>query len=269
MTARALHGTTARRERLRRERTASQLRRQARLEAEVVEQLEPLLGPAGRPVGETAMTLWRRRRVEAYLGLSPLLRARRTWVSWGRVRRAATVLALAPLWTVVCLPLRMLSLASLDVSHAGVAVLAVAAPVAAFVPLRSRGRFVDPLPEPRPPWRGSRAAATGARITGIAAVLALLAVGVLAAFGPGAASPPGGRVTPAARHADVVMVREIVAEACGRDASVAVTPIDLHRYTATIAGGGTTTVAIDRGTGFAATGPRAQVVGAPVACGAP
>ena len=70
----------ARRERLSRERTAAQLRRQARLEGEVAEQLEPLLGPAGRPVGESAMALWRRRQVDAYLALPPWTRARRTWV---------------------------------------------------------------------------------------------------------------------------------------------------------------------------------------------
>lgn len=269
MTSRALPGASARRERLSRERTASQLRRQARLEAEVVEQLEPLLGPAGRPVGETAMTLWRRRRVDAYLSLSPLQRARRTWVSWGRVRRAATVLALAPLWTVVCLPLRMVSLASLEVSHAGVAALALAAPIAAFVPPRSRrGRFVDPLPEPRPPWRGSRAAATGARLLALGAIVALVAVALLAALGPGAASPPEGRVTPAARHADVVTVRRVVAEACGA-VPVAVEPVTLHRYAARMAGGGTLTVAITGGTGFAATGDRAQLEGGAAACPAP
>ena len=44
-----------RRDRLRRERTAGQLRRQARLEAEAQEQLGPTLGPAGRPMGEAAM----------------------------------------------------------------------------------------------------------------------------------------------------------------------------------------------------------------------
>ena len=62
----------SRRERLRRERTAAQLRRQARLEAEVAEQLEPLLGPAGRPVGDAAMALWRRRRVEGLPGAAAL-----------------------------------------------------------------------------------------------------------------------------------------------------------------------------------------------------
>lgn len=267
MTARALPGVSARRERLSRERTASQLRRQARLEAEVIEQIEPLLGPAGRPVGETAMAMWRRRQVAAYLGLSPVGRARRTWVSWGRLRRAGTVLALAPLWTVLCLPLRMAGLAGLGVSHAGVAALAVAAPVAALVPWRSRGRFADPLPEPRPPWRGSRGSATGARLLGLGAAVALVCLGLLIALGP--ASAPAGRVTPAARHADMVVVGQVVAAACGGGAAARVTPVGLHRYAAAIEGGGTAVVFIDRGTGFAATGSRARVEGGAVPCPTP
>ncbi len=268
MTARALPGVSGRRERLERERTASRLRRQARLEAEVVEQLESLLGPAGRPVGDTAMAHWRRRRVEAYLALPPLARARRTWISWGPLRRAATVLALAPLWTVLCLPLRMLGLASLDVSHAGVAAIAVAAPVAAFVPPRSRGRFADPLPEPGPPWRGSRAALAATRGLGALAVVAILAVGVLAALGPGPAAPPEGRMTPAARSADVMLVQGVVAAACGPAAEATVRPLGPGRYAADIAGGGTTIVTIDAGTGFAA-GRHAEAGGGVVACPAP
>ncbi len=171
----------SRRDRLRRERTAAQLRRQARLEAEVVEQLEPLLGPAGRPVGETSMALWRRRQVEAYLALAPWRRARRTWTSWGPVRRALALLAAAALWTVVCLPLRMLGLASLEASQIGVAVLAAAAPLAAFVPPHRRGRLADPpASADRPPWRGSRASL---------AALRLLAVGVA----PARVEPAGAR----------------------------------------------------------------------------
>ena len=87
-----------RRDRLRRERTAGQLRRQARLEAEAQEQLGPTLGPAGRPMGEAAMALWRRRQADAYLALPPWRRAWRTWASWGRVHRAAVVLAGASHW---------------------------------------------------------------------------------------------------------------------------------------------------------------------------
>jgi hypothetical protein len=268
VTARALPGASPRRERLERERTASRLRRQARLESEVVEQLEPLLGPAGRPVGETAMAHWRRRRVEAYLALPPLARARRTWISWGPLRRAATVLALAPLWTVVCLPLRMLSLASLDASHAGVAAIAVAAPVAAFVPPRSRGRFADPLPEPGPPWRGSRAARAATRAIGGLAVVALLSVGLLAALGPGPAAPPEGRMTPAARSADVMLVQGVVAAACGPAAVATVRPASAGGYTADIAGGGTARVTIDAGTGFAA-GRHAEATGGAIPCPAP
>ena len=266
MTARALSGGSARRERLRRERTESQLRRQRALEAEVREQLEPLLGPAGRPVGETAMAVWRRRQVDAYLALSPLRRARRTWTSWGRLRRGAAVLALAPLWTVACLPLRMTGLAGLGASHAGVAVIALAAPVAAFVPPGSRGRFVDPLPEPGPPWRGSRAAALAARALAAAGVAALVALALIAVLGPGTAAAPTGRVTPAARHADVVTVRGVVAQACGPGVRVDVTPAGLHRYTAAVEGGGTAVVVIDRGIGFDATGSRARVEGGAIAC---
>jgi hypothetical protein len=269
MTARALPAVSARRERLGRERTDALLRRQERLEAEVREQLEPLLGPAGRPVGDTAMAIWRRRCADAYLALPPLARARRTWIAWGRVRRALAVLALAPLWTVVCLPLRMLGLAGLGASHAGVAVIAAAAPVAAFVPLRARGRFAVPLPEPGPPWRGSRAARAAGRALAAAALAGLAVLGVLAALGPGPAGPPAGRVTPAARHADVVMVQAVVARACGAGVAVDVAPLGLHRYAARVAGGGATTVAIDRGTGFAATGARARVAGGAVACPAP
>lgn len=267
MSARALPGASARRERLGRERTASQLRRQARLEAEVVEQLEPLLGPAGRPVGETAMAMWRRRKVDAYLSLSPLQRAKRTWISWGRLHRAAGVLALAPLWTVLCLPLRMAGLAGLDASHAGVAVLALAAPVAALVPLQSRGRFADPLPEPGPTWRGSRGAAAGGRALALGGVVTAVVLGLLIALGP--ASPPDGRVTAAARYADVLMVKKVVAQACGAGVAADVTPAGPRRYAAAIAGGGTAVVVIDRGTGFAATGSRARAEGGPVPCPGP
>jgi hypothetical protein len=50
---------SARRDRLRRERAAAQLRRRGALDAEVAEQLEPRLGPAGGPVGATAAAGWR------------------------------------------------------------------------------------------------------------------------------------------------------------------------------------------------------------------
>ena len=193
VTSRAARGhpgaAASRRERLGRERTAAQLRRQARLEAEVVEQLGPTLGPAGRPMGEAAMALWRRRTVDAYLGLPPWRRAWLTWVSWSRVQRLLAVLALAPLWTVVCLPLRMLGLASLEASQIGVAVIAAAAPLAALAPPRRRGRFVDPLPDAAgAPWRGSRAARTARR--------ALMAAGVLLRGGtrdPRGRGPGAGR----------------------------------------------------------------------------
>jgi hypothetical protein len=267
--ARGLPGAAAaRRDRLSRERTAAQLRRQARLEAEVVEQLGATLGPAGRPMGEAAMTLWRRRRADAYLELPPWRRARLTWVSWGHVHRAVIVLGLAALWTVICLPLRMLGLASLEASQIGVAAIAAAAPLAAFVPPRSRGRFVD-LPETRgAPWRGSRAARSGARMLLAAAVAVLALVALLAVLGPGPAPAPDARVTPAARHADVVAARAAVATACGAPVAGRVTPAGDDLYAVAIDGGGTARVAISREVGFSTPGPRAEVVG-PVRCPAP
>ena len=259
--ARGLPGAAARRDRLRRERTAAELRRQARLEAEVVEQLGPTLGPAGRPMGETAMTLWRRRRVDAYLELPPWRRAWRTWVAWGHVHRAVMVLGLAALWTVICLPLRMLGLASLEASQIGVAAIAAAAPLAAFAPPRSRGRFVD-LPETRgAPWRGSRAARTVTRALLAAAAATLALVAIVAVLGPGPAPAPDARVTPASRHADLVAARAAVATACGAAVAGRVTPAGDDLYAVAIEGGGTATVAITAGVGFASPGPRAQVVG--------
>ena len=272
MTSRAARGlpgpAASRRERLGRERTAAQLRRQARLEVEVVEQLGPTLGPAGRPMGEAAMALWRRRRVDAYLSLPPWRRAWRTWVSWSRVQRGVTVLALAALWTVVCLPLRMLTLASLEVSQIGVAAIAAAAPLAAIAPPRARGRFVDPLPDgPGAPWHGSRSARAAARGLLAAGVLVVAVLVILAVVGPGPAAPPAGRETPAARHAGAFAARSAVDAACGMPVAGRVTPVGDRRYAVAIEGGGTATVAL-RAVGFTSTGPRAEVVGA-VPCPAP
>ncbi|MGE0027691.1 MAG: hypothetical protein AB7U07_11375, partial [Thermoleophilia bacterium] len=179
-------GVGGRRERLGRERTAAQLRRQAWLEAEAQEQLGPTLGPAGRPMGEAAMAMWRRRQADAYLSLPPWRRAWRTWVSWGRWRRLVAFLGLAAAWTVVCLPLRMLGLAPLEASQAGVAVLAAAAPLAALAPPRPRGRFAVPLPqEPGAPWRGSRRARGAGRRVRAAGAGALAALAGLGFVGPG------------------------------------------------------------------------------------
>jgi hypothetical protein len=260
----------SRRERLRRERTAAQLRRHARLEAEVAEQLEPLLGPAGRPVGDAATALWRRRRVDAYLALPPWRRAWRTWVSWGWAQRAVVALAAAALWTVICLPLRMLGLASLEASQAGVAVLAAAAPLAALVPPRRRGRFAAPLPAAAaPPWRGSRRAALALRLGLCAAVVAVAAVALLAVIGPGSPqAPPEGRMTPAHRVADAAAARDAVAGACGAAPS-RVAPAGEDRWTALLPGGGTATVAIVPGAGFDDGGARARVLAGPPGCGLP
>jgi hypothetical protein len=245
------------------------LRRQALLEAEVAEQLEPLLGPAGGPVGGTARAMWRRRTVDAYLALPPWRRAVRTWVAWGRVHRAAAVLALAALWTVVCLPLRMLGLASLSASQIGVAVIAGLAPVAAFVPPARRGRFVRPLPPAAPPWRGSRAGRAALRggLAALAAVLVL--VGALAALGPGPASPPDGRITAAARQADVLLVERAVAGLCGPSAAAVVTPAGLHRYRVAVAGGTPATAEVTRSGGFAEADGRAVIAAGTSLCPAP
>jgi hypothetical protein len=266
VSARRLPGLAARRERLGRERTAAQLRRQEVLEAEVVEQLEPLLGPAGRPVGDTAMTLWRRRQVDAYLALPPWTRARRTWVSWGFARRAVTVLALAPLWTLICLPLRMLGLASLQASQIGVAAIAAAAPLLAAVPPRRAGRFAAPLPPGGPPWRGSRASVTTAGILAVTGVCGLVLVALLAILGPGPAAPPAGRITPAARHADLAVVGQALRTHCASPLAGGITPVGDRRYRASLADGSVVTVAIDRSHGFDGGGSRGIVSGGAPAC---
>jgi hypothetical protein len=273
MTPRAARGfaglAAARRERLERERTAAQLARQRELEREVAEQLEPLLGPAGRPVGETAMALWRRRHADAYLALPPWRRAWRTWVSWDRLRRGLAVLVLALVWTLVCLPLRMLGLASLEVSQAGVAVALVAAPLVAALPPARRGRFVDPMPAGGSPWRRSRRAGRLARFGALAAALGVAVVAVLAILGPGPAAEPEGRITAAARAADAVLVRHAVAAACGPGADVRLTPLDASRYRLTTGPGAVSTVAVSRDTGFASGVRHVTPLEGRIACPAP
>lgn len=269
MTARPVPGfARRRRERLGRERTMAQVRRQERLEHEVVEQLEPLLGPAGRPVGEVAMAHWRRRRVDAYLALPPWTRAWRTWRSWSLARRALTALTLAALWTVVCLPLRMLGLAGLGASQIGVAALAAAAPLLALVPPRRIGRLAAPLPPGGPPWRGSRASGRAVALLAAAGLAGLALVAVLVALGPGPASPPQGRITPAARHADLVVVDAAVRGACAAAPAGAARPLGERRYRAPLADGTAVTVAIDRSRGFE-RGARAALVDPPPGCAAP
>ncbi len=268
MSTHRLPGLAARRERLGRERTAAQLRRREVLEAEVAEQLEPLLGPAGRPVGDTAMTLWRRHRVDAYLALPPWTRARRTWVSWGFGRRALAVLALAALWTVVCLPLRMLGLASLQASQIGVAAIVAAAPLLAAVPPRRAGRFAAPLPPGGPPWRGSRASVTAAGFLALAGVCGLVLVALLAILGPGPAAPPAARITPAARHADLAIVGQALRAQCASPLAGDITPVGDRRYRASLADGSVVNVAIDRSHGFDGGGSRGVVSGGALTCSA-
>ncbi len=254
-----------RRDRLARERTEGMIRRRERLEAEVAEQLEPLLGPAGGPVGETARAHWRRTQVDAYLTLPPWRRAWRTWCAWARSQRAATFLGLAALWTVVLLPLRMLGLAGIGASQVGVATLALLAPVAAFVPPTRRGRFVKPLPPPAPPWRGSRAARTVGR-AGVAAVLvALLAVGVLTLLGPGPAAPPEG-VARVARQADVLLLDRAIAGLCGPASHAEVTPRGPHTYLVALDGGTPSRAEVVRSGGFEDVRTRVEIAEGAAIC---
>ncbi len=268
--ARGLPGVAAaRRERVERERTAAQLRRQEALEAEVVEQLEPLLGPAGRPVGETAMALWRRRRVDAYLALPPWQRAWRTWMAWGRVRRGLAVLGAGLAWTLLLLPLRIFSLASLEASQAGVAIALIAAPIVALLPPARRGRFVDPLPAGGAPWRRSRRAGVFARTLVLVGLLVVAVVAVLAMLGPGVAQPPQARITAAARAADLALIREAVAIDCGSGVETRVTPVNTARYRVTTAAGAASTVEVSRDAGFTSGVRHVIPIGGPIACTAP
>jgi hypothetical protein len=261
---RGLPGADGRRARLGRERTAAQLRRQARLEEEAQEQLGPTLGPAGRPMGEAAMALWRRRQADAYLALPPWRRAWRTWVSWSRLQRGMAVLALAPAWALAWLPLRMLGLVPVEASKAGVAAFVVAAPVAALVPPRPRGRFADPLPDAGgAPWRGSRQARAVTRGLVLAAVAVVAALAALATVGPGGfRSLPGDHLTFAARQARAATAEAAVDAACGRPVAGDARPLGGDRYAVPVAGGGEALVRL-LPVGFADTGPRARVAGTP------
>jgi hypothetical protein len=263
----ARHGAGGRRERLRRERTASELWRDARLEQQVVEQLEPLLGPAGRPTGSAAMAAWRRRHVDAYLSLPPWRRAWRTWVSWTRLQRASAVVALTGLWTLLVLPLQLLGLAGVGASKLGVAALLALVPVAAVAPPRPRGRFIDPLPAGvgLRRWRDSpaarRAVAAGA---GLVAVCAAAAVAI-AALGLGPSEPSGLAAQPP--PLDAAAVRQAVATACGPSDGVEVRFLRPGRYEAVLPGGATVIAQMERGRSWQAPGDQgASVVGGPAAC---
>ncbi len=263
----AVHGVVApgaRRERLARERTAAELRREARLAAEVAEQIEPLLGPAGRPTGEAAMSVWRRRQVDAYLALPPWTRAWRTWVSWARLQRAAAVIALTGLWTLVCLPFQLLGLAGVGASQAGVAVLVALAPVGALAPPAPRGRFATPLPSAPVRWRGSRVARRLA-VAGVAAAACLVvATAALTLAGVGGAGPTGLGAPAPALEAEAV--RDAVAATCGVPAGVEVEFLRPGRYEAVLPGGGAVTVGMLWGRVDRPDGQRARVVGGSSAC---
>ncbi|MGD9695278.1 MAG: hypothetical protein AB7V42_06420 [Thermoleophilia bacterium] len=259
---------SARTERVRRERDVARLRRQRALEAEVAEQLEPRLGPAGRPVGDAAMALWRRTQVDAYLAMAPWRRAWRTWRAWGPLRRAVTLLPAACAWTVLCLPLRMVGVVDLAVSQAGCLALAAAAPIAAFVPPGRRRRFEAELPPPGPPWRASPAARRWRAALAAAAAAIAVALGLLAALGPGPGDPASGTLFAPDARADRVVVRNTVALACGRPVEVRVRPLGDRRYLATVAGGGRAIVEVvfsGRSPVGAGSG-HGQIVGRPPSC---
>jgi hypothetical protein len=243
----------SRRERRERERTAQRLRTFDALEAEVREQAEPPVGSAERPVGEAALRVWRRQRVEAHLALPPWVRAWRAWCAWGAVRRAGAVLVLAIAWTVVCLPLRAAGLATFETSSTGFAALAALAPLATAIPPWRRGRFARP-PEPSgPPWRSSRRAGRLARVGIASAATALVAITVLAVRGPGVDQAGPGRLTAAHHLADHLVVDHVLSTACRRPIETEVRWLGGERYRAVLPGGAHAVVDVGRG---AVEGPR-------------
>ena len=257
----------SRRRRLERERNASRLRFIEVLLAEVAEQAEPELGPGGRPMGEAALSAWRRRRVSDYLALPPSARAWRTWRSWCRVQRALVPVAAALLWPVLVLPLRMAGLASDDATLWGIVAFMALAPVALVAPPARCGRFVD-LPErTAPTWSGTRQAARLRR----AGVLVAVAIGValIALIAVRPASPGGADDRPAQlTSADRLVVEQTVARVCGTAVPVRVRPLVGDRYAATLPNGSTAVVEVVF-TGRRLTGAGAgfgRVVGAPPAC---
>ncbi len=257
-------GIGSRRDRLGRERTSGELRREARLTAEVAAQLEPLLGPAGRPTGATAMSVWRRRQVDAYLALPPWRRAWRSWTDWGRLRRTAATVALTGAWTLLCLPLQLLGLAGTTTSQIGVAALLALAPVAALAPPRPRGRFEAPLPPVAGRWRGSRAADRLRLTAAAAACLGVVLAIAVATLGLGPGTPSG--LDAPAPALEAAAVRDAVAAACGIDAGVGVEVLRPGRYEAVLPGGARVTVGMLRGRVADRGGERARVVGGPGAC---
>ena len=190
-------------------------------------------------------------------------------MSWGRVRRGLAVLVLGLAWTLVLLPLRILSLASLEASQAGLAAAVIAAPCVALLPPARRGRFVDPLPDGGAPWSRSRRAGALARTLVLAGLLVVGVVAVLAVLGPGVARPPQARVTAAARAADLALVRQAVAAECGAGVAARVAPIDTDRYRVTTGPGATSTVEVSRDAGFTSGVRHVIPVGGAIACPTP
>jgi hypothetical protein len=235
-------------ERLRRERTARDLRRRAALERDAEAGPGAGPGPAGGPVGEPARAAWRRRQADAYLALPPWARAWRTWRSWGPLRRALAVLAVAIAWTVAALPLRAGGIATYRTSEIGFALIVALAPVLAALPPHRRGRFADPIPvRPGGPWGRGRQALI-LRRAGRGAVLA--GAGVLTwlvATGPGVDEHGLGRKTTAHHLADGRTVREAVARVCPGAAPARLTWLGGDRYRADLTGGGR--LVVDAATG--------------------
>jgi hypothetical protein len=234
-----------RRERRARERTRSQLERQAALEAEARAEGERRLGPAGGPVGEAALASWVRAQATAYLALSPWRRAWLTWRSWGPLRRAVVVLGLACLWTVAILPLRMIGLATVELSQAGVVVLSLLAPVAAFVPPARRGRFADGPSRPGPPWRSSRRAVRIRRLALLGAGALVGAFALAAWFGPGLRGPDAGPATESGERATRIVVERVVSRACPGATTREVRHLGGETYAAALADGTTARVRVE------------------------
>ena len=186
-----------------------------------------------------------RAQATAYLALPPWRRAWLTWQSWGRLRRAAAVLAVACVWTVVLLPLRMLGLATVEASQLGVAVLALAAPVAAFVPLRRLGRFERELPPPGPPWRSSRKAVRIRRVAVLLSLGLIVAFGLAAWIGPGLREADRGASTETGERANQIVVERVVAGICEGVAPVEIRRTGPELYAATLANGQTARVRVE------------------------
>lgn len=224
-----------RRDRLELERIHRLRQKREALDVEVRRHLQPQLGPAGRPMDDAGLRMWRRRQVDAYLAAPPWQRAWRTWRSWSVPHRLLIAALGAVLWTVAILPLRIVGVASLHTSEVGLAALLLAAPGLALVPPWQVPRFVLPVAEVDTSWQRSRISRSWRRLAWGAGGLVVAGLGALALFGPGPGMP---RTPQTAAHvaADEAVVRTVIANACGRS----VVPVGIgwrggDNYVATLA----------------------------------